>query len=315
MSSPSPAAVPVPPASAAPPPGPTAAADPADPATGGPVGAAEAPSGKGAATENFPVGSFLLPPWARPHVAVFYAFARAIDDVGDAPDLSPAEKIARLEGFEAAVTGRETRDPAFVKGHRMRESLRATLVTPRHCVDLIAAFKQDAVQGRYADWDDLMGYCFKSASPVGRYLIDLHGGCRGGYGPSDALCNALQVINHVQDCQDDYRTLDRVYLPQDWMAAEGARVEDLDGAACTPGLRRVLDRCLDGCRALLEEARALAPGMLNRRLGLESAVIVTIAETLVRKLSRHDPVAGRVRLSKVEAALCAVRGVARGMAR
>jgi len=295
----------MPPSLAASPPSPA----PTDPA----LGAAEAPSGKSAATENFPVGSILLPPWARPHVAVFYAFARAIDDVGDAPDLSPDEKIARLDGFEAAVTGRETRDPAFVKGHRMRESLRATLVTSRHCVDLIAAFKQDAVKGRYRDWADLMDYCFKSASPVGRYLIDLHGGCRGGYGPSDALCNALQVINHLQDCQDDYRQLDRVYLPQDWMTAEGARVEDLDGAACTPGLRRVIDRCLDGCRDLLDEAQALAPGMLNRRLGLESAVIVDIAQTLVRKLARQDPVAGRVKLTKAEAAVCAARGVARGL--
>ncbi|MQX38164.1 squalene synthase HpnC [Roseospira navarrensis] len=273
----------------------------------------EAPSGKHAGTENFPVGSILIARRLRPHVATFYAFARAIDDIGDAPDLSPDEKIARLDGFEAAITGRDTTDPAFAKGHAMRESLRATGVPAQHGVDLIAAFKQDAVKGRYADWDDLMGYCRLSAAPVGRYLIDLHGGARDGYGASDALCNALQVINHLQDCQDDYRTLDRVYLPQDWMTAEGARVADLDAAAASPALRRVLDRCLEGCRALMREADALPGGCLDRRLGLESAVIVAVAHALIRKLSREDPVAGRVKLSKGGAAACALRGVARGL--
>lgn len=273
----------------------------------------EAPSGKHAGTENFPVGSVLLPKRLRPHVATFYAFARAIDDIGDAPDLPAAEKIARLDGFAAVVDGRETTDPAFAKGHAMRESLTATGVTAQHCLDLIAAFKQDAVKGRYDDWADLMAYCRLSAAPVGRYLIDLHGGSRNGYGPSDALCNALQVINHLQDCQDDYRVLDRVYLPGDWMAAAGARVEDLGGPHLTPALRRVLDQCLDGCRALLNEAGRLPGGVIDRRLGLESAVIVEIAWALVRRLARQDPLAGRVKLSKGAALLCAVRGVARGL--
>jgi len=285
----------------------------APPHSPNPVFSVEAPSGKTASTENFPVGSVLISKRLRPHVAAFYAFARTIDDIGDAPDLPADEKIARLEGFEAAVTGRDTTDPAYAKGHAMRESLRATNVTAQHCVDLIAAFKQDAVKSRYDDWADLMGYCILSAAPVGRYLIDLHGGSRVGYGPSDALCNALQVINHLQDGQDDYRTLDRVYLPLDWMTAEGARIQDLDAHTASPGLRRVLDRCLDGCRALMEEADALPAGCIDRRLGLESAVIVTVAHALIRKLDREDPIAGRVKLSKAQAAGCALRGVARGL--
>ncbi|KAA5606516.1 squalene synthase HpnC [Roseospira marina] len=275
----------------------------------------EAPSGKTAGTENFPVGSILIAKRLRPHVATFYAFARAIDDIGDAPELSADEKIARLDGFEAALTGRDTTTPGYAKAHAMRDSLRATGVPDQHGVELIAAFKQDAVQSRYADWDDLMGYCRLSAAPVGRYLIDLHGGSRDGYGPSDALCAALQVINHLQDCQDDYRTLDRVYLPQDWMGAAGARVADLDAPAATPALRRVLDQCLDGCRTLMREADALPAGCLDRRLGLESAVIVDVAHTLIGHLSRQDPLSGRVKLSKGQAAVCALRGVARGLIR
>lgn len=257
----------------------------------------EAPSGKDAAYENFPVGSFLLPANVRPHVAVFYAFARAIDDIADSPDLAAEEKIRRLEGCAAALRG-ETADPAFAKAHRMRESLAATGTTIRHGLDLIAAFKQDAVKLRYRDWDDLMGYCLLSAAPVGRYLLDLHGGSRDGYGPSDALCLALQVINHVQDCQDDYRTLNRVYLPGDWLKAEGATVEELNAPRCSPALRRVLDRTLDATEKLMPAARRLPGGLFSRRLALESGVIVAIADALIARLRTQDPLARRVKLGR-----------------
>ncbi len=275
----------------------------------------ETPSGKDAAYENFPVGSWLLAKALRPHVTTFYAFARAIDDIADNPELAPSDKIARLETFERGVLGEAGAGERVPKAEAMRASLAATGVPARHCLDLIAAFKQDAVKSRYADWDDLMGYCFKSAAPVGRYLLDLHGGSRHGYGPSDALCNALQVINHLQDCGDDYRTLDRVYLPQDWLGAEQSPVEDLARASLTPGLRRVLDRCLDGVDALVIEARRLPSGLVSRRLGLESAVIVDIAMTLSAKLRREDPLARRVALSRPAFLRCGVRGVTLGLLR
>lgn len=270
----------------------------------------EVPSGKDAAYENFPVGSWLLPAPLRPHVAVFYAFARAIDDIADSALLSAEEKIARLDGFDRALLGEGAEDPAFAKGHAMRRTLEATGITPRHCRDLIVAFKQDAVMLRYRTWDELLGYCFLSAAPVGRFLLDLHGGSRDGYGPSDALCNALQVLNHLQDCQDDYRTLNRVYLPLEWLEAAGAAVEELDEARCSPALRAVLDRALDASEALLREAEALPGGLLSRRLAMESAAIVAIAWSLAGRLRRGDPLAGRIVLSKPQYLWCCVRGAA-----
>ena len=171
--------------------------------------------------------------------------------------LAPDDKIARLDGFAAALTGKAA-GPGFEKAERLRESLAATGVTAQHGLDLIAAFKLDAVKLRYADWRDLIeGYCMLSAAPVGRYLLDLHGEARSGYRASDALCNALQVLNHLQDCQDDYRQLDRVYLPQDWLAAAHSKVEDLDAQAASAGMRQVIDQCLDGSDELIAVARTL----------------------------------------------------------
>lgn len=270
-------------------------------------GAAEFPSGKGAGDENFPVGSFLIPARLRPHVARFYAYARAIDDVADNGELVPEEKLRRLDGFAAAIRG-ETDDPAYAKAHRIAASLKETGVTTQHCLDLISAFKQDSVKGRYADWGELVDYCNRSAAPVGRYLLDLHGEDQAAYPHSDGLCNALQVINHLQDCQSDYRELDRVYLPGDWLAAEGAVVEDLDRSAATPGLRAVLDRTIAGTRELMAAAVRL-PGALKGRLAYESAVIVKIAERLIVELERRDPLAERIELTRPQFLRCGVAGV------
>lgn len=273
----------------------------------------ETPSGKDAAYENFPVGSFLLPPVARPHVAVFYRYARAIDDIADNPALTAEDKISRLDGFAAAVVGDENKDPAYRTGIEMRQSLIASAVSERHCLDLIDAFKQDAVKARYDNWDDLIGYCIRSAAPVGRYLIDLTGGTTDGYASSDALCNALQVINHLQDCQDDYKTLDRIYLPMAWMKEAGATVEMLDADHTSPALRIVIDRCLAATRELMRDAWPLPASVASRRLAMESAAIIRIADALISKLASNDPLAARVELTKSGYACCIMRGAVAGL--
>ena len=281
----------------------------ANAALDGTAAALETPSGKGARDENFPVGSWLLPAPLRPHVAAFYAFVRAADDIADNPDLCAAEKIARLERFEAALTGPPALAAGLPKAQTLRKSLAATGVTPRHAQDLLAAFKRDATQLRYRDWPDLLSYCALSASPVGRYLLDLHGEASALYRFSDPLCDALQLLNHLQDCRDDYRALDRVYLPLDSFAAAGIGVEALDRPATSPALRQVLDRVLDGVDGLLGVADELPRALRSRRLAAESAVILAIARRLAQELRRRDPLAERVELSRLRFLLCGLIGI------
>jgi squalene synthase HpnC len=271
----------------------------------------ETPSGKGAGDENFPVGSMLLAPRLRPHVAIFYAFARAIDDIADNPTLSPEDKIARLDAFASALDGVGPNAAELGKALRLRESLTASGVPPRHAQDLISAFKQDAVKLRYENWEDLIDYCNRSAAPVGRYLLDLHNEPRAAWPASDALCNALQVINHLQDCRDDYRRLDRVYVPEPWIAQAGGRVDDLARTEASQALRSVFDRLLDGVERLLVDAAPLPRQLKSPRLGLEAGVILAVAEELARRLRRRDPLAERVVLSKAAFLAAAIKGVLR----
>lgn len=270
----------------------------------------ETPSGKGAGDENFPVGSWLLPRPLRPHVATYYAFARAIDDIADNPALSADDKVRRLEGFAQALVNGSS-DPDYAKAEALRGTLAATGISARHGLDLISAFKQDAVKHRTADWNDLIDYCLRSAAPVGRFLCDLHGEDQALLPLSDALCNALQVINHLQDCAKDYAALNRVYLPDDWMTAAGTSVDDLTKTAATPGMRRVLDQCLDGTERLMMDARRLPKAMRHKSLAAETAVIVSVADALVVKLRRQDPIAMRVALGPFGFASSAVSGVLR----
>lgn len=269
----------------------------------------ETPSGKGAGDENFQVGSWLLPAALRPHVAAFYAFVRAADDIGDNPALDPDDKIARLDAFAHALTGPQEAAADLPKAQALRASLAATGVTPQHALDLLAAFKRDATKLRYRDWQDLLGYCALSASPVGRYLLDLHGEQAELYAYSDPLCDALQVLNHLQDCQDDFRALNRVYLPLDGFSAAGIEVGELDKASASPAMRQVLDRALDGVDDLLATARDLPRVLASRRLAAESGVIVAIARRLAALLRRRDPLASRVELGRPQFLFCGVSGL------
>ena len=269
----------------------------------------ETPSGKYADYENFPVGSWLLPAHLRPHIARYYRFARAIDDIADNPDTSSDEKISRLEGFAKVIRGDDTSSFAFAIGHQMRDSLIETGVSEKHCLDLITAFKQDAIKGRYQNWDELVEYCLLSAAPVGRYLIDLHGGTEDGYGPSDALCIALQVINHLQDCKEDYLEMDRVYIPMDWMVAHGVTVENLNQPKLSYPFRQVLDQVISATADLMPQAHKLPSGMYSRRLAMESQVILNVADRLIDDLKVQDPLVGRVKLSKPAYIWCTIQGL------
>lgn len=263
--------------------------------------------GKTARDENFPVGSWLIAARLRPHIMTYYRFARAADDIADSPELTPADKMALLSTFEENL--RDGGDQAPDTVARMRESLAATAITPERCLDLLYAFMQDARKSRRESWDDLMDYCRLSANPVGRYLLDLHGESPETYPAADALCSALQVLNHLQDCAEDYARLNRVYLPMDWLLAEGLTEDILTARQMPLSLRRIIDRCLDAVDLLLRQAEQLPPHLINRGLAMESAVILRLAQRLSGRLRKQDLLANKVALRKLDFLDCGLRGV------
>jgi phytoene/squalene synthetase len=240
---------------------------------------APGPPGRDHDSENFPVASLLLPKAARAKVMAFYRFVRTADDIADSAALDEQEKLRRLDALEA--TAPSVLDEVGDVEARL----------------MLSAFRQDAVQRRYADWAELEDYCRRSADPVGRMLLRVHGEGPEGNRASDALCTALQILNHLQDLVPDRDALDRIYLPVPWMEEAGGEAAFF--APANPRRREVLDAALDRVEALLEEAAPL-PRMLRSRLRRQAAVTLSLAWKLLAKLRAADPVLGRVALTKAD---------------
>ncbi len=199
---------------------------------------AELRSGKGSRDENFPVASRLIAPKHRPAIFAFYEFVRVADDIADHATL------ARRREAGAARPARSrrcsARHDAEPEGVRLRGVLRERALSPVHAQHLLRAFRQDVTKLRYDNWDDLIDYCRYSAMPVGRFVLDVHGESQATWPANDALCAALQIINHLQDCAKDYRELDRVYIPRDALAAHGLTVEALAAPRASPALMQCM---------------------------------------------------------------------------
>jgi squalene synthase HpnC len=268
-------------------------------------------SGKTEGDENFPVASRLIASRFRGPILAYYRFARAADDAADHPSLSEREKYALLDALEDTLLGKTD---AAADALPLRRTLAEVRLSPRHALDLLTAFRQDVGKRRYRDWGELMHYCRYSAMPVGRFVLDVHGEDPSTWRASDALCTALQVINHLQDCAADYRALDRVYVPLDSLAVHGLGVEALAAPRASPQLRACLKSLATRTAELMPEAANLPRVVKNLRLSLETAAIVKLAHKLIKVLLARDPLSERVHLSRETALRVAAQGAAGAIA-
>jgi squalene synthase HpnC len=209
--------------------------------------------------------------------------------------------------LEASLTGTDNNIPQAVA---LRRALADRGLTVQHNLDLLEAFRRDVIKNRYADWPELMDYCRYSAAPVGRFMLDVHGESGAAWPASDALCAALQVINHLQDCGKDYRNLDRVYIPLDALAEAGLDVASLGAATADRVLRGVFTQLTGRTGDLLDGAGPLAGAVTDLRLALEIGVIQRLAVSLNGRLAQRDPLSERVHHRKSEGLILALLGAA-----
>jgi len=261
-------------------------------------------SGKGHTDENFPVASWLVRPDARGPVMAYYHFARAADDIADNPDAPAEEKLRLLAWMRSGLEGEG--DP---RAQGLGKVCRERGISLAHGHDLLDAFVQDCTVGRYQDWDGLIDYCAKSAMPVGRYVLDVHGEDRALWPMNDALCAALQIINHLQDCGKDYRTIDRVYIPEPLLAAVGLDVSALGAERARAELLGVIRDLTRQTQDLLRISAGFARGIRDLRLSMEVAIIQRLAEDLCAVLLSRDPLSQIVHHSKPRAATLALGAV------
>jgi hydroxysqualene synthase len=273
-------------------------------------------SGKGHRDENFPVASWLIAPRYRAPILAFYNFVRTADDIADHAALPPQQKLALLDRLDAGLAGQDDcHDGGDAVAVRLRTVLAERKLSLKHAQDLLAAFRLDVTKLRYRDWDDLIAYCSLSAMPVGRFVLDVHGESRDCWPANDALCAALQIINHLQDCKEDYLDLNRVYIPQDSLAACNTAVEALGAPRATPELLKCLHALAERTGHFLSESDIFSSLIDDWRLGLEVSVISTLAHRLTRILQARDPLCDRVHLAAPAVAGWTLAGVLAGASR
>jgi squalene synthase HpnC len=241
--------------------------------------------------ENFPVASLLLPAQLRPAVAAIYAFARSADDFADEGDLPPEERLRLLGGYQAELDCIEHDEPT---DHPIFQRLRPHIAAHRLPLslfrDLLDAFAQDVVKDRYASFDELMDYCRRSADPVGRLMLHLFGAATpDNLRRSDAICSALQLINHWQDVGIDIGKGQngRIYLPQDEMVRykvteDMLRCRSLETAASAE-FRALMQFQVERARALMLSGASLGRD-LPGRIGMEIRAIVAGGLRILAKI-------------------------------
>lgn len=268
-----------------------------------------------AAAENFPVAPFFLPRAWRTDLMAVYGFARLVDDIGDG-DLAPGgadarllgvspeeaeDRLALLDAFETDLRRVFDGTPGHPLLRRLQYTVRRCSLTPEPFLGLIAANRQDQLVGRYETYDDLLAYCELSANPVGRLVLAVTGtGTPERIRRSDAVCTALQIVEHLQDVAEDLGR-DRIYLPAQDM--KRFHVQETDLAAKTAGasVRALVAYEAERALNLLNEGTPLV-GSVHGRLKLLLAGFVAGGRAAVRAIAaaEYDVLPGPPKASKLQ---------------
>ncbi|MFB7085959.1 squalene synthase HpnC [Streptomyces sp. NPDC056296] len=268
-----------------------------------------------AADENFPVAPFFLPRDWRTDLMAVYGFARLVDDIGDG-DLAPGGADARLLGvpadraedrllmldaFEEDLRRVFDGTPRHPLLRRLQLTVRRRSLTPEPFLGLIAANRQDQLVGRYETYDDLLAYCELSANPVGRLVLAVTGtSTPERIRRSDAICTALQIVEHLQDVAEDLGR-DRVYLPAEDLKRFHVQETDLAAPTANASVRALVAYEARRARELLNEGSPLV-GSVHGRLRLLLAGFVAGGRAALRAIAAadHDVLPGPPKPGKVQ---------------
>jgi hydroxysqualene synthase len=252
--------------------------------------------------ENFPVGSLLIPKEKRKHVYSIYAFARTADDFADegyGTATTPDDRLYLLDEWEFQLESCYrgiASHPIFIA---LAETVRELQLPIQLFRDLLSAFRQDVVQTRYADFDEVLDYCRRSANPVGRLLLLLFGyRDEHLHKLSDSICTALQLANFWQDVAVDLEK-DRVYLPQEDLWQFDYSVDELFAREFNQRYASLLKFQVDRTWQLFAYGKTL-PKLVHGRLSFELSLTWHGGTRILELIERngYDTLCHRPKITK-----------------
>ena len=186
-----------------------------------------------------------------------------------------------------------------------------------HARNLLKAFILDTNKQRYKNWRELLNYCKFSANPVGRYVIDIsykiekqgEDNINQVYFASDNLCSALQILNHMQDCQKDYLEMNRVYIPEELFKKYSSSISDLKLKESSYNFKNLKNEIINKVEEMLKNSKCGLKLIKISRLRKETLIIFYIAKKLCYLLRKNDPLKKKVKLSRIDLIFCFLKGI------
>lgn len=255
--------------------------------------------------ENFPVGSLLVPKKNRQHVYSVYAFARTADDIADSGELSEDQKLERLNLLEELISEKKTLATEF-GFEKFLPALFFTIdelkIPNKELLDLLSAFKQDAVKQKYQKFEELIDYSSRSANPIGHLVLIIFGYNEKEnadlFQYSDKICTALQLTNFWQDVSVDLK-IDRVYIPEEDMLRYGYSYAELINNVENENFIRVIRSLLKRTNELFDKGSPIV-WKVKGRLGFELKATINGGREILNKIKhvRFKVLSKRVTLTK-----------------
>jgi squalene synthase HpnC len=256
--------------------------------------------------ENFPVASMLLPKRLRAPIALIYSFARQADDFADEGDLSIEQRLQLLQEFRDELDLIQAYiQPKTALFIALKDTIKQYKLPINAFYDLLDAFSQDVTKTRYANFDEVLDYCRRSANPIGTLLLHLYGQATpANLKHSDNICSALQLINFYQDVAIDFAKNDgkrRIYLCADEMQQFGITEEHISAQKVDGNWQKLMLFNINRAEAMLHAGKPLGR-ILTGRIGLEMRLIIAGGQTIIDKLkaSNGDIFNRRPKLNKLD---------------
>jgi len=260
--------------------------------------------------ENFPIVSILIPKNLRKHIAIIYWFARTADDIADEGNVSEEIRLEQMSIFESDIKRSLDGNALSSYEKALLNTVNNKKLTHNYFFDLISAFRQDIKKSRYADFNEILNYCNRSANPVGRIILelfDIRDYKANEY--SDKICTALQLTNFLQDTMIDYEK-GRIYLSKYEMQNYKVSEFMFEQRENNHNLKQLVKYNVDRINAYFEEGKKLLP-YLNRTLRTEIKWTILSGKEILEQIKRndYDILNHRPKLSKVIKAGLLVRSI------
>ncbi|MFZ4591690.1 MAG: squalene synthase HpnC [Ignavibacteria bacterium] len=259
--------------------------------------------------ENFPVASYFVPKNKRKYIFSIYAFARTADNIADSIYLKPADKMEKLEFMEDLLLNFGDYDDTLDMHFRnifvaLHDTINLLNLRNDDLLNLLKAFKQDAVKNRYDKYEDILNYSDNSANPVGRLVLRVfdydYEKDKNLYKFSDYICSALQLTNFWQDISVDLK-MNRVYIPIEIMDKYGYSLDDLYLKVENDKFRKVMKDLVDRTEQMFLNGRELTDHLKGRlRMEIKATVQGGMKILDLIKDSNYKVLSSRVKLSKID---------------